>query len=83
MLFIKILAVAALFGSIVWFIAIPGFEPALAVIGSLSALISIFIIQGRKSGVAKQKQTVSKSSVGIQAGGDIKIGEPGDNNNAK
>lgn len=81
--YIKLLSVIALTGSIAWLFVSPGFEPALAVIGSLSALISIFLIQERKSRHAKQQQSVSKSSVGIQAGGDVKIGDSGGDKNAK
>ena len=83
MLIIKILSIAAFIGSILWFLAIPGFEPAIVVIGSLSTLISVFIIQERKARSTKQKQSVSNSSVGIQAGGDINIGQQGENKNAK
>lgn len=83
MLVIKILSIAAFIGSVLWFLAIPSFEPAVAAIGSLSTLISVLIIQGRKSSSAKQKQSVSKSSIGIQAGGDINIGDHGENKNAK
>lgn len=82
MIYIKILSVIALMGSIAWLIVSPGFEPALAVIGSLSALISVFFIQERKSRHVQQQQSVSKSSVGIQAGGDVNIGDNGGDKHA-
>jgi len=83
MRYIKFLSVIALIGSIAWLFASPGFEPTLAVIGSLSALISAFVVQERKSRHAHQQQSVSKSSVGIQAGGDVNIGDSGDDKHAK
>ena len=74
MLFLKFLAVVALIGSVTWFVADPGFEPGLAVVGSLSALVSMLIVEKRKAQPAQQHQSVSKSSIGIQAGGDVQIG---------
>jgi len=81
MVYIKILSVIALIGSIAWLIFKPGFDAALAVISSISALISAFVIENKKSKKEKasksiqQRQSVSKSSTGIQAGGNINIGE--------
>jgi len=74
MIYVKLLAGIALIGSIVWVIAKPGFESALAVVGSLSALVSAFIVQKRTARRAQQHQSVSKSSIGVQAGGDVSIG---------
>lgn len=74
MVFLKFLAVIALLGSIAWFVADPGFEPGLAVVGSLSALASAFIVDKRRTRRAHQHQTVSQSSAGVQAGGDVSIG---------
>jgi hypothetical protein len=81
MLFIKILSIATFIGSITWLIASPGFEPGLALIGSISAIIYAFLIEGKKSRETRnlkkiqQSQTISKSSSGIQAGGDVNIVE--------
>lgn len=75
MVFVKYFTVIALLGSIAWVIAEPGFESSLAVVGSLSALGSAFIAEKRKVWHAQQHQTVSQSSVGIQAGGDVSIGK--------
>ena len=83
MLYIKILSVIAFIGSIVWLYFAPGFEPGLAVIGSLSAAITAFLIQEHKSRKAQQRQSVSKSSIGVQAGGDVNIGEIRGNKHAK
>lgn len=74
MLYIKLLTAIVLLGSIAWVIADPGFEPALAVVGSISALISAFLVEKRNARRAQQHQSVSKSSIGVQAGGDVRIG---------
>ena len=71
--YVKFLAAIALIGSIAWVIANPGFESALAVIGSISALVSAFLVERRNARRAQQ-QSVSKSSIGVQAGGDVSIG---------
>jgi len=83
MTYVKVLAVIALIGSILWFIANPGFEPALAVIGSISALISAALVQKKNKLNAQQHQFVSKSSIGIQAVGDVHVGNNMHNKNAK
>jgi hypothetical protein len=73
MAYVKILAAIALIGSIAWVIADPGFESALSVVGSISALISAFLVE-RRNARRTQHQSVSKSSIGVQAGGDVSIG---------
>ncbi|MFZ5823629.1 MAG: hypothetical protein ACOY94_04760 [Bacillota bacterium] len=75
MVFIKLLAVVALIGSTAWFASDPDFEPALAVVGSISALVTAFMVEKRTLRPPQQRQTVSKSSFGIQAGGDVNIGD--------
>ncbi len=79
MVYVKVLAVIALIGSINWVIADPGFEPCIAVVGSLSALVSAFLVDKRNARRAQQHQSISKSSIGVQAGGDVNIGNVGDN----
>ncbi|HOD79705.1 MAG TPA: hypothetical protein PKI10_15730 [Syntrophorhabdus sp.] len=74
MIYIKFLAAIALIGSIAWVIAVPGFEPALAVVGSISALVSAFLVKKPKMQGDQQHQSVSKSSIGVQAGRDVSIG---------
>jgi hypothetical protein len=89
MIYIKILSIIALIGSIAWLIFVPGFDAALAVIGSISAIISAFVVEGKISKKEKasksiqQHQSVSKSSTGIQAGGDVNIGENRKDNHAR
>jgi hypothetical protein len=80
---IKFLAVVALIGSITWLVSAPGFEPALALVGSMSALVSAFVVEKRSQRHARQQQSVSNSSMGIQAGGDVNIGDINSEKHAK
>jgi hypothetical protein len=73
MVYVKLLAAIAVIGSIAWVLTHPGYESALAVIGSISALVSAFVVEKRNTRRAAQHQSVSKSSVGIQAGGDARV----------
>lgn len=77
MVYVKVLAAVALMGSIAWVIADPGFESSLAVVGSLSALVSAFLVEKRNARGAQQHQSVSNSSIGVQAGGNVNIGNVG------
>ncbi len=81
--YVKVLAAIALLGSIGWVIADPGFEPALAVVGSISALVSAFLVEKYNARRAKQRQSVSNSSIGVQAGGDVNIGRIGPDKDAR
>ncbi|MEX0804236.1 MAG: hypothetical protein WD688_13105 [Candidatus Binatia bacterium] len=74
MRYVKILAMIGLVGAIAWLVADPGFEPALAVVAAISALVSAFVVERRLRRQPQQHQSVSKSSTGIQAGGDVNIG---------
>jgi len=74
MIYLKFLSIIALIGSVAWVIADPGFEPAIAIVGSISALVSAFLFEQRKARRAQQHQSVSKTSVGVQAGRDVNIG---------
>jgi hypothetical protein len=80
---IKFLAFIALIASIAWLVSSPGFEPALALVGSMSALVSAFVVEKRSKRLAKQHQSVSNSSMGIQAGGNVSIGDINNDNHAK
>lgn len=73
MSYLKILAFFSLLGSGAWFYTDHDFEPALAVLGSISALIGLFVVDKKKN-QTMQKQIISNKSIGIQAGGDINIG---------
>jgi hypothetical protein len=83
MAYVKVLAVIALLGSIGWVIVDPGFEPGLAVVGSISALVSAFLVEKRNASRREQRQSVSNSSIGVQAGGDVNIGNIGRDKDAK
>ena len=80
---IKFLAFIALIVSIAWLVSSPSFEPALALVTSMLTLISTFVVEKRSKRVAKQHQSVSNSSMGIQAGGNVSIGDIKNDNHAK
>jgi hypothetical protein len=82
-LVIKLVAIVSMVVSIAWFISDPGFEPALAFAGSISALVSTFVVEKRSIRSAQQHQSVSKSSMGIQAGGDVNIRDINDGKHVK
>lgn len=71
---IKFLSVVALLGAIAWMVAAPDYEPALAIVASLSTLIANFIIEKRKNATLNQRQKITGDGVGIQAGGDVSVG---------
>lgn len=74
MLIIKLLSGLAFIGSVAWFIATPDYEPAIAAVTSLSALIAILLGEKRAKRRAAQSQSVAENAIGIQAGGDVKVG---------
>lgn len=74
MLIIKLLSGLIFIGSVAWFIATPDYEPAIASITSLSALIAIFFGEKRANRRATQSQSVAENAIGIQAGGNVKVG---------
>jgi hypothetical protein len=72
--YLKALAVLALLGAISWCMYEPGFEQVLAVIGAVATLLSLFVVERKEKRRRALRQTVLRSSTGIQAGGDIHIG---------
>lgn len=74
MLIIKFLSGIAFIGSVVWFIAVPDYEPAIAIITSLSTFIVAWFGEKRAKRQALQNQSVAKNGLGIQAGGDVSVG---------
>lgn len=72
---IRFLALAALLASIAWCVTAPGYEPAIAIITSLSALIGTSLAQNRRERRAMQSQKISRNAVGVQAGRDVTIGD--------
>ena len=74
MLIIKLLSGIAFIGSIVWFIAVPDYEPAIAIVTSLSAFIAVWFGEKRTKRKALQNQSIAENSIGIQAGGDVSMG---------
>lgn len=75
MALIKLLTTFALVGSIAWCITEPGYEPGIAIITSLSALVGALFVNRKKAKRDGQKQVVSENGFGIQAGGDVTTGD--------
>ena len=74
MLIIKILSGLAFIVSVVWFIAQRDYEPAIAIVTSLSAFLAAWFRDKKLKQQASQSQSVSENAIGIQAGGDINMG---------
>lgn len=74
MLIIKILSGLAFIGSVVWFTAQRDYEPAIAIVTSLSAFIAAWFSEKKMKRQASQNQTVAENGIGIQAGGDVSTG---------
>ena len=75
MLSLKILSFAAFAGSVAWLIHAPDYEPAIASITTLSALIATLIADQKQKNTASMHQSVKNGGIGIQAGGNIDIGK--------
>jgi hypothetical protein len=82
MAYVKFFAAIALIGSIAWVIWDPGFESTLSLVASISALVSAFLVE-RRNTRRMQQQSVSKSSIGVQVGGDVRIGNIGGDKHVK
>ncbi len=74
MLLVKILSGLVLIGSVAWFIAQPDYEPAIAIVTSLSAFIAAWLSDRKLKQFANQNQTVGENGIGIQASGDVSTG---------
>lgn len=74
MLSIKILSGLAFIGSVAWFVAQRDYEPAIAIVTSLSAFIAAWLGDKKMKRQATQNQTVAKYGLGIQAGGNVSTG---------
>lgn len=74
MLVIKLLSGIAFIASIAWFIAVPDYEPAIAIVTSLSAFITVWFGEKIAKRKALQNQSIAENGIGIQAGGDVSVG---------
>ena len=70
---LRILAVVMLIMSTAWFYSDQNFQSGLAVVGSVSTLVSTFLFRQKGSNGKEQTQTVGDRSSAIQAGGDANI----------
>ena len=75
MFIIMLLSGIAFIGSIAWFIATPGFEPGVAIAGSLATLITTWRESRKRKQKANQNQLIGKNGFGIQAGGSVTTGD--------
>ena len=69
----RVLSGIAMLLSITWVIYDPTFEPAIATVVFISALLASFINLDSTQSSENQTQTISENGIGIQAGGDISI----------
>ncbi len=75
---IRFLSLLSVFGSIAWMVSKPDWEPAIAIVVSLSAMIGTYLAPEEK--VLGQSQVVDKGGIGIQSGRDVKVGDIHNNN---
>jgi hypothetical protein len=69
-----LISLAALLVSLSWFLYAPGFDSAISVVTSIGSLVASSFMK-QEQGAGGQTQTISGSSVGIQAGRDININD--------
>ena len=74
MLIVRILSLVALVASIAWCIKSPDYEPAIAIVTSLIAVVASWRSAEKKQ-PADQKQVIGEQGFGIQAGGDVTTGD--------
>jgi hypothetical protein len=74
MLTLKALYVAALVGSVAWFIHAPDYEPAVTAIASLAACIATFLVDRKRKQAVSMHQQVDGGGIGIQARGNVTTG---------
>jgi len=79
--FIRVLAVTVFVVSVAWFCKQRGYEPAIGVFTSLSTFISTFAPQKQSNKDAQQNQVVSDNAFGVQASGNVNIGNFGHTQN--
>ncbi len=73
---IQIISFIAFLCSIVWLIYKPAFDSISAAIVTLASFLSSFLLDKNPNKPSNtQSQNVSSGSTGIQAGGDVKIGD--------
>lgn len=75
MLFVRILSVVVFLASIAWCIKSPDYEPAIAIVTSLIALVASWRSGEKKRRLADQQQVIGNKGFGIQAGGDVTTGD--------
>jgi hypothetical protein len=75
---IRLVSLAALLVSIAWLAYRPAFDSGLATITTLATFLSSFLPKKAPADPgAKQSQKISSGSIGIQAGGNVRIEKMG------
>lgn len=74
MLIIKLISGLACIGSVAWFLARPDYDSAITIATSLTAFIAAWLGDKKLKRRSRQNQNVSKNGIGIQAGGNISMG---------
>ena len=72
MIIAKIFTIVVSVVTLFWLITVPGFESLVAFLSAIAAIIAAFLATKHKR-VKDQHQSLSRSSIGIQAGRDINI----------
>jgi thiol:disulfide interchange protein len=74
MVIVKILLGVAFVGSAAWLFSAPSFESSVTTAASLGAFIAAWLGDKKRKQKGKQNQVVEKNGIGIQAGGDVSVG---------
>jgi hypothetical protein len=83
MIYVKSFAIIALVISSIWCIKEPKFDSFLALATSISGVVTSFLVDKRNTRKRQQSQSVSSSSIGVQAGRDINIEKIHNDHHAK
>lgn len=75
MLIVKALSLIAFVASIAWCIKSPDYEPAIAIVTSLIAVVASWRSGERRKRPVDQEQVIGEKGFGIQAGGDVTTGD--------
>lgn len=72
MLIYRFFAGVAFFSACAWVIAKPGWDSASAAMAALAAFVATFLLPKKRA--ATQTQTVGAGGIGVQAGGNVSMG---------
>ncbi|MCP4261230.1 MAG: hypothetical protein GY938_18925 [Ketobacter sp.] len=72
----KLITVLSFLCTAAWFYFQPGWDSAAAAAAAGATMLGAFVVK-RNGSITEQKQKVSGNGVGIQAGGDVSVGNIG------